>query len=222
MINITDLDGQAHSIDLDNLGNVALRMDCMELMRALPDKCFELSIVDPPYGIGAAKEKPHNGWKDYGIKLWDEIPPPKEYFDELKRVSVNQIIWGGNYFTNNLSPSMGWVFWDKMQREFSLADGELAWTSFDKALRAFNYSRAQALQDGKIHPTQKPIELYAWLLSKYAHKGDKILDTHLGSGSSRIAAWQAGYNFLGAEIDQDYFKAQEERYASYAAQYKLF
>ena len=227
-INITDLYGQSHTIDLDNLGNQAFRMDCMELMRALPDKCFELAIVDPEYGINVANMKmgagtsprcskiEHRQWKP---KDWDIKPVNKSYFHELFRISINQIVWGGNYF--GLPATRCFVVWDKGagMQDRSFSECEYAWTSFSESARVKYFN---PVQTDRFHPTQKPSELYAYLLSKFAHKGDRILDTHLGSGSSRIAAWQAGYNFLGTEIDADYFKAQEERYASYAAQYKLF
>ncbi len=147
--------------------------DNMELMARYPDNYFELAIVDPPYGINANKEKEHNGWKDYGIKEWDNEIPKKEYFEELFRVSKNQIVWGGNYMTEHLPPKMCWLLWDKGQRDFSLADGELAWTSFNKALRIVTMPRGSALADaknngGKIHATQKPVKLYEWLLMNYA------------------------------------------------------
>lgn len=221
-INITDLDGQAHTIDLDNIGNQALHIDCMELMRALPDKCMDLAITDPPYGIsinhnmGRRKgDKP----SEYAKVEWDNKPPTDEYFKELFRVSKNQIIWGANYFS--MPPTKCFIVWRKPQISeyvtFSMC--EYAWASFDSTSKEWIGMSAEL---DRIHPTQKPTELYAWLLSNYAHKGDRILDTHLGSGSSRIAAWRADYDFLGCEIDADYFKAQEERYASYAAQLKLF
>ena len=193
----------------------AYNMDCMEAMRQTPDKFYDLAVVDPPYGIGAAKEKPHNGWKDYGVKHWDNSIPTSEYFTELLRITKNQIIWGGNYFTDFLPASMCWICWDKGQREFSLADGELAWCSFNKAMRIFTLARAAMLNEERIHATQKPIKLYMWLLSKFAKTGDKILDTHLGSGSSRIAAYDLGFDFTGYELDKDYFDAQEKRFANH-------
>ena len=173
--------------------------DNMELMASYEDNYFDLAIVDPPYGINANKEKEHNGWKDYGIKEWDNEIPKPEYFKELFRVSKNQIVWGGNYMTEYLPPKMCWLLWDKGQRDFSLADGELAWTSFNKALRIFTMPRGSALADaknngGKIHATQKPVKLYEWLLMNYAKEGDKILDTHLGSGSIAIACHNLGYH----------------------------
>jgi len=194
----------------------------MEGMAQIPDKYFELAIVDPPYGIGAGKEKPHNGWKDYGIKHWDNESPDKAYFRELFRVSQNQIIWGANHFISKIPKDFScFIIWDKGQRDFSLADGEMAWTSFKKAARFFDYSRAEALQEGKIHPTQKPVALYEWLLTNYAKQGDKILDTHLGSGSSRIAAYNLGFDFVGYEIDRDYFDAQEKRFREHISQVRF-
>src|SRR6476659_637236 len=147
-------------------------------MAQMPDKAFDLAIVDPPYGIGANKEKPHNGWQDWGIREWDNEPPIQAYFTELFRISRNQIIWGANHFIESVNRnSSGWILWDKGQRDFSLADGELAWTSFSRAMRIFTMSRAAALQEGKIHPTQKPVALYKWLLQNYAKEGQSILDT---------------------------------------------
>jgi len=201
-----------------------LNMDCLDYMRGLPDKAFELAIVDPPYGIGAENHagKAENGWSQWAKKEWDVSIPKAEYFYQLRRVSKNQIIWGGNYFSSYLSASMGWVFWDKGQRDFSLADGELAWTSFDRALRVFELSRSEALQEGRIHPTQKPVALYKWLLSRYAKPGDRILDTHGGSGSICIACHDLGYDLTWMELDADYYKAACERYQLHASQGSLF
>jgi len=191
----------------------------MDAMRQMPDKSFDLAIVDPPYGIDFAKTHTGKGWVVRESKDWDNGIPGEEYFKELFRVSKAQIIWGGNYFTEFLKPSMGWIFWDKGQRDFSLADGELAWTSFNRALRVFDFSRSKLNQKrAGFHPTEKPIELYQWLLTNYAKQGDKILDTHLGSGSSRIAAYNMGFEFVGYEIDPDYFAAQEERFQAHISQ----
>ena len=203
--------------------SIVYNQDCLEAMRQMPDKAFDLAICDPPYGIGAGKEKAHNGWKDYGIKHWDNNSPEQSYFSELFRVSKNQIVWGANHYISKLPKDFScFLIWDKGQRDFSLADGEMAWTSFKSAARFFNYSRAEALQEGKIHPTQKPVALYEWLLTHYAKQGDKILDTHLGSGSSRIAAYNLGFDFTGYELDKDYFEAQEQRFANHIAQARLF
>lgn len=197
--------------------------DCMEIMARYPDKYFELACVDPPYGIDMGKKHTGPGWIQRESKDWDSCVPGKIFFKNLFRVSINQIIWGGNYFTDNLYPSMGWVFWDKGQRNFSLADGELAWTSFQRALRVVDFSRSKANQDPfKNHPTRKPIYLYRWLLHNYAKPGDKILDTHLGSGSSAIAAHQMGFDFVGCELDTDYYNAACKRFKEQTAQQTLF
>ncbi len=194
-----------------------LNCDCMEYMAGLEDNAFELAIVDPPYGIGADTHegKKENGWVQYNSSGWDKCAPGKSYFNELKRISKNQIIWGANHFIeNNPVNSAGWIVWNKMQREFSLADGELAWSSFNKALRIFDMSRGEALakNKGRFHPCQKPVKLYEWLLSNYAKEGDRILDTHLGSGSSAIAAHYGGFDFVGCELDEDYYNAAKQRF----------
>ena len=195
-------------------------IDCMEAMREMPDKAFELAIVDPPYGIGVDKMTMFDGAKKQNRhKEYSDVAPQENYFLELFRVSQNQIIWGGNYF--NLPPTRCYLSWDKIQ-EFSGADFELAWTSFNKPSKTFRMCRAEAYGNGTIHPTQKPVALYEWLLTHYAKPGDKILDTHLGSGSSRIAAYNLGFDFVGCEIDKDYFDAQEKRFAAHAAQTSLF
>lgn len=187
----------------------------MEGMAQFPDKFFDLAIVDPPYGIGRDGQKKttggNGGRKAHSFKGWDNMRPDSEYFKELFRVSKNQIIWGGNYFSNLLPPTMGWIMWDKGQR-INQSDGELAFTSFNRALRIFEINRVALLMEGTIHPTQKPIALYEWLLKNYAKPGYKILDTHLGSGSSRIAAYKMGFDFWGFEIDEDYFNDAEKRF----------
>ena len=206
-------------LELNRLYN----MDCMEGMKQFPDKYFDLAIVDPPYGIGAGKEKPHNGWKDYGVKQWDNESPNQEYFNNLFRVSKNQVVWGANHFISKMPIDFScFIIWDKGQRNFSLADGEMAWTSFKGAARFFNYSRAKALQEGKIHPTQKPIALYKWLLKNYAKEGDKILDTHVGSASSLIACYDMGFDYIGFEIDKEYYEAACKRIAEEQAQMRLY
>jgi len=190
----------------------------MEGMGQFPDNYFDLAIVDPPYGIGEDGGKFRGRKKDnyrriviHKKKNWDKKPDVK-YFDELKRVSKHQIIWGGNYFTSMLSEKMGWIFWDKLiGGDFS--DGELAWTSFDKALKKVTYSYHGDTKGGhlRIHPTQKPIYVYRWILKEYGQAGWKILDTHVGSGSSLIACEREGFNYVGFEIDPDYYKAAMER-----------
>jgi len=204
--------------------------DCMEAMAGFDDNQFDLAIVDPPYGInfadkggdGSGKLTKHR-WKQHKRKKWDKEIPSKKYYEELFRVSKNQIIWGANYMVQNLPPSMGWVFWDKGQRNFSLADGELAFTSFQRALRVFTMTRPEALQEGqRLHPTQKPAKLYEWLLMNYAKKGDKILDTHLGSGSIAIACHNLGYDLQGYELDKDYYIAAKKRLEEHQAQLRMF
>ena len=190
--------------------------DCMDFMKDIPDKAYELAIVDPPYGIGISK----NPFRQKHNKSnWDNATPDDNYFKELFRVSQNQIIWGGNYFP--LPASQGFVIWDKEQPEdFSSAMCEYAWSSFQSPAKIFRLW--VVLEKGKIHPTQKPVKLYKWLLDKYAKQGDKILDTHLGSGSSRIACYDYGFDFTGFELDKDYFDAQEKRFKDHISQTNLF
>lgn len=207
--------------------NKAHNIDCMEYMKDCPDKFFDLAIVDPPYGIeeitgkevnrgrGKFKNRAFNrGEKKFNE--WDKAPS-QEYFIQLFRVSKNQIIWGGNYF--DLPPVRGYIIWDKCQPFPNFSACEFAWTSFNVPAKIFKFDNRIS---GKIHPTQKPIELYKWILMVFAKDKDKILDTHLGSGSSRIAAYDMGFDFVGCEIDADYFEAQEKRYGNYIAQQSLF
>lgn len=209
--------------------------DCVKALKRFNDKHFDLAIVDPPYGININKA----GWikqkkqaNPHTDKNWDEEIPSKEYFEELFRVSKNQIIWGGNYFTEYLPPSRCFFIWDKVCR-MDQADCEFAWASFDKSARIFTYAKgnesgfAPKLKGTEraginIHPTQKPIALYAWLLHNYAKQNDLILDTHLGSGSSRIAAYKGGFNFVGFEIDAEYYEKQEKRFNDFKSQLRLF
>jgi len=197
--------------------------DNMELMARYPDKYFDLAIVDPPYGIGnilvdggGTRNAKFDNNRD-SIN-WDVAPSP-EYFKELFRVSKNQIIWGSNYF--DLPPTRCNIIWDKMQ-EFTGSDFELAWTSFDKASKAFRMSRVEAYSKGKIHPTQKPVLLYKWLLDKYAKPNDKILDTHLGSGSTAIACHDYGFDLTASELDKEYYDKAMERINNHTAQIKMF
>jgi len=197
--------------------------DCMDGMAAMPDNYIDLAIVDPPYGIGRdgkpTSTSSHGGHKGYEFKGWDIAPPPK-YFAELFRVSMNQVIWGANYFCASLPVSTGWVLWDKGQR-IDQADGELAFTSLSKPLRVFTLNRCAIRNDGAIHPTQKPVDLYKWLLTNYAKEGDLILDTHMGSGSSYIACLDMGFDYIGYEIDEDYFKAINNRVYHFTRQNTL-
>lgn len=211
----------------------AYNMDCMEYMATLPDKAFQLAIVDPPYMDVFNTQN----WKDTCAKqkeyksdthILTGNKPEREYFNELKRVSKNQIIWGGNYFTDYLKVSRAWVVWYKSNQDNYFSDAELAWTSFDRVLKVFKWRWSGMLQQNmknkeiRIHPTQKPVALYEWLLMNYAKEGDKILDTHLGSGSSRIAAHKLGFEFVGCELDKDYFEAQEKRFKTETMQQTLF
>ena len=208
--------------------NIAYNMDCMEYMRTLPDNAFDLAVVDPPYGIDIANMNMGAGTSARCSKLknriwkranWDKERPKPEYFLELFRVSKNQVIWGGNYFP--LPPCKCFLVWDKGGELYgrSFSECELAWTSLGGVARIFKHS---PIDKTRFHPTQKPVALYAWIFQHYAKSGDRILDTHLGSGSSRIAAWDAGLDFVGCEIDREYFDAQEKRFEQHTAQENLF
>ena len=206
-----------------------LNCDCMDYMATLPDKAFELAIVDPPYGIGVDGQKesicknPKHNRKLHERKEWDSAIPTASFFEELERVSENQIIWGGNYFVPHLTHgTKGWIVWDKGQHGLTMSDCELAYSSFNVPTRVFTKNRVALLQDGTIHPTQKPVALYKWLLSRYAKPGDKILDTHGGSGSICIACHDLGYDLTWMELDEDYYKAAVARYKNHAAQATLF
>lgn len=196
-------------------------MDCMELMKRYPDKHFDLAIVDPPYGINinhSMGRRKGDKKSNYKKADWDNEPPPLEYFYELFRVSKNQIVWGANHFISRMPyDSACWLMWDKkFSDEVSFAQYEMAWTSLEGTCKKYDKHPSQ---DNRIHPTQKPISLYDWIFTKYATEGMRILDTHLGSGSSRIAAHKAGLDFVGCEIDKDYFDAQEKRFAQYTLQF---
>ena len=206
--------------------------DCMVGLSRYEDNFFDLAIVDPPYGIlnvGMKITKTHKSGtltvnKSHAPKDWDKNRPTQKYFTELQRASKNQIIWGGNYFTDMLPVSGCWIFWDKINGEGShFADGEFAWTSLKTGSRRFVCSAFYGLRGGKdrIHPTEKPIKLYNWVLKLFAQGGDKILDTHTGSGSSRIACWDGGFDFYGWEIDKDYFDAMEKRFNQHIQQLTL-
>lgn len=217
--------------------------DNMDLMARYKDNYFDLAIVDPPYGIDAdkaqnaaaesrkkanGKSKAGRGWKEYKATEWDNEIPKDEYFKELFRVSKKQIIWGGNYFPYIWNYSNSFIIWNKMQRDFSLADGEMAWYSeTNKAMRTFDFSRGGALADnnkngGRFHPTQKPVKLYEWLLMNYAEKGNKILDTHLGSGSIAIACDKQGFDLVACELDEDYCKQALKRLKTHQQQLTMF
>ena len=209
-------------IDLKNI-------DCLEAMKQMDDNQFDLAIVDPPYGIdlanmnmGAGKSKKSSKIKNrkWSAKDWDKQTPSKDYFNELFRVSKNQIVWGGNYF--NLPPCPHYIIWDKeIPNGLSFADCEMAWTSYKKAPRMFRES-AYKDKKNKIHPTQKPVKLYEWLLDNYANEGDKILDTHLGSGSIALACHNRGFDLTGFEIDSEYHNNAVERLRVHQSQLTMF
>ena len=192
--------------------------DNMLLMSRYPDNYFDLAIVDPPYGIGISSNPVRQQHKK---KNWDNKIPLEKYFNELKRVSKNYIIWGGNYFIDYLNNSQGFIIWDKKQPEnFSLAMAEFAYSSIQSPAKIFRYS--VLTEQGKIHPTQKPVALYKWLLDKYAKENDKILDTHLGSGSIAIACHDYGFDLTACELDKEYFDKAMERIKNHTNQVKLF
>ena len=207
--------------------------DCMVGMARYPDKYFDLAIVDPPYGIGEDGLKNHSRGKatkatKYTPKNWDKEPPQQEYFEELFRVSKNQIIFGANHFIERINKNSScWIVWNKLNTG-DFADCELAWTSFNTAVRKFDFMWNGMLQgdmknkENRIHPTQKPVRLYDWILKNYAKEHQIILDTHLGSGSSRIAAYDMWVDFTGFELDKDYFEAAEKRYQNHIKQLSLF
>lgn len=205
--------------------------DCMDLMREFPDKHFDLAIVDPPYGIGIvsqfkktteSKSSMMRGMNGITGGEWDGATPSGEYFIELRRISKNQIIWGGNYFLDHLTSTRCFISWDKMNGTNNMADFELAWTSFESSCRRFSMHHFSDGYDKKIHPTQKPVALYRWLLANYANAGDKILDTHCGSGSIAIACHYAGNHLTACELDADYYKAACDRIDRETRQTTLF
>lgn len=213
--------------------NAAYNMDCMKAMALIPDKAFDLAVVDPMYGIGENGAKSGSRAKlapriDY--KPVDDTPPGEEYFKELFRVSKNQIIWGANHFITAIGRnSPCWIVWDKKNGNTNYADCELAWASFPGAVRKFEYLWAGMRQERqgtnhqyRIHPCEKPVALYEWILRNYAQPGDRILDTHLGSGASRRAAYNLGFDFVGFEIDPHYFDLQEIAFERHISQQNLF
>lgn len=218
--------------------STAYNADCLAAMRKMPDNAFDLAVVDPVYGdvkqggymknVESCARLAHA--IQYHTAVWDQEKTGKEYFDELFRVSKNQVIWGGNYFVEEIGRnSQCWLVWDKKHPDgVQFADVELAWTSFDRASRIFHFLWNGMLQENmrdketRVHPTQKPVALYHWIFKNFAEPGMKILDTHLGSGSSRIAAFEAGLDFCGYEIDPTYYELQEARFQNYAAQLSLF
>jgi site-specific DNA-methyltransferase (adenine-specific) len=203
--------------------NIAHNIDNMEFMKDIPDNYYELAIIDPEYGINAGTMEMGKGKENKKIKKskWDKKPADKKYFNELFRISKNQIIFGGNYF--HLPIKNSWIVWDKdRKKEVSFSDGELIWTSFDFNLKIHKHKYDGFLgadKDCRIHKCQKPVALYKWLLTNYAKPNDKIFDSHVGSGSIRIACHELGFDFTGCELDKDYYEAQEKRYQEWLKQY---
>lgn len=224
----------------ETFGHITLyNADCMDVMRTMPDKAFDLAIVDPPYGIGADRDMKRKANTMNGNSLakraeyhsldWDKCPPSEEYFIELRRVSHNQIVWGANHFISLIPlDSSCWIVWDKDNGTNKYSDCELAWSSFKTGVRKFKFKWHGMLQEDmknkekRIHPTQKPVALYKWLLGNYAKSGYKILDTHLGSGSICIACDDLGFEMTGIELDRDYYQAARNRLIDHQAQQKLF
>ncbi|MCF8218758.1 MAG: site-specific DNA-methyltransferase [Bacteroidales bacterium] len=207
--------------------------DGEKAIKEYPDNYWDLALVDPPYGIKIGNQSLGEGGglyrkpKKYKKGKWDDRTPTNDYFDELFRVSKNQIIWGGNYY--NLKGTSCYIIWDKNNGDSDFADAELAWTSFKSPIRIFKYTWSGFIQqkmgknkETRIHPTQKPVALYQWLLHNYAKPGNKILDTHLGSGSIAIACWNYGFDLDAYEIDRDYYDAAMKRFKTHTAQQKLF
>lgn len=212
-----------------------LNVDCMEYMAKQQDKSFDLAIVDPPYGINGDYHRRNVSRtklakpKKYHNAIWDQQIPENKYFRELERISGNQIIWGANNFMHLIcKESPCWIVWDKQNNDSTFADCELAYTSFKTAVRKYSFTWNGMLQgnmkqkETRIHPTQKPVSLYTWLLTNYAKKGHRILDTHLGSGSSAIAAHYFGVEFVGCEIDKTYFDDAKKRFDAETRQISLF
>lgn len=216
--------------------NSFINADCMEYLKEFPDDYFDLAICDPPYGgvtQGGYMSNPHTcdklaKAKNYHLSLWSMGKPENEYFEQLRRISKNQIIWGGNYFSSLLPDSQCWIIWDKENGENNFADCELAWTSFNLASRIYRFRWAGMLQgdmknkECRIHPTQKPVALYEWLLNKYAKDGDTILDTHVGSASSLIACRRTNHRYIGFEIDEIYYQQAKKRLDAENAQVNVF
>ena len=221
-------------IEIDNFK--FFNADCMEIMKQYPDKYFDLAIVDPPYGNVAVfencqpLERKNERPKKYEDKEWDKAKPTAEYWGQIFRISKNQIVWGGNYFTSYLPESRGWIYWDKNNGENNFSDGELAWTSFKKRLISCKKNSKAETRGGKdrFHPTQKPVYLYSWILQNYSKQGFKIIDTHLGSASIAIAIDKANkfdnmnLEFVGIELDKDYFEASMKRFNNYRQQKTIF
>lgn len=192
--------------------------DCLEVMKGMPDKCVDLVLTDPPYGLGIDGQKesisknPKHNRKGHEFMGWDTAIPNKEYFDEIFRISKQQVIWGGNYFVEHLTEGhKGWVVWDKGQHGLTMSDGELAYTSFDCPLRVFVFNRVEIKKDGALHPTMKPLQLFKWCVELFSQEGQTILDPFLGSGTTAVACKQLNRNFIGIEISEKYCEIARRR-----------
>ena len=209
---------------MDTVINKFENRDCMEGMKEYPDGYFNLAVVDPPYGIGmSGGNVGYKGFNNLERKDWDNVKPSPKYWKLLFKKSKNQIVWGGNYFA--LPGSRCFVVWDKGEgfKNRTYAEAEIAWTSFDRNIKIFKHDPlAKGDYHGKIHPTQKPVALYLWLLNNYAKQGDLILDTHVGSASSLIACEKMGFNYVGYELDEDYYRDAQKRLAEFRMQTNLF
>jgi site-specific DNA-methyltransferase (adenine-specific) len=231
--NVEDIGSSPNSTKPPVVGSTVILGDCVQLMKGYADNYFDLAVVDPPYGINADQKRGDTGrnkhikQKDYHIGNWDNQIPDENYFNELMRVSKHQIIWGGNYFLDYLKNTSCMIVWDKVNGDNLYADCELAWTSFDSAVRKVKFKWHGFLQgnmadkEERIHPTQKPVYLYEWIFKTYAAEGMKILDTHLGSGSSRIAADKNKLEFVGMENDLVHFNDSEKRFKQYKSQLRI-
>lgn len=220
-----ELTGKYRTVEkMNDMISEVFNEDCMVGMKRYPDKFFDLAIVDPPYAHNSGHAFTSR-LKRYGQIQYNDVRPDSIYFNELFRVSKNQIVWGGNYFISDLYSTKCMIFWYKHQPVDTYADGEIAWTSFQdrhSALIDYKYFGAINREANRCHPNQKPVFLYKVILQDYAENGYKIIDTHLGSGSSRIAAYDMGFDFTGFEIDKDYYEAQEKRFKQHIAQLKMF
>lgn len=214
---------------LDEHINTIINADCMDVLKQLPDKCIDLVLTDPSYGIGIDGQKqckcknPKHNRKEHQKKEWDSSIPPKEIFDEMKRVSRNMIVWGGNYFNEYLEQGhKGWIVWDKGQYGLTMSDCELAYTTFDSPTRVFRINRVELLKDGTIHPTQKPLQLFKRCVAEYSKEGDLILDCFSGSGTTAIACHNLNRRFICIEKDPEYWAASVRRLEDAQKQISIF
>lgn len=204
--------------------NVELHLgDCLEILPTLASGSVDAVVTDPPYGINIIRGggRGINGWRDYGDGGWDKERPSPAAFEHIARIASTVVVWGGNYFTDMLPPSSCWLVWDKGQRDFSLADGEMAWVNQDKAMRIFSYARAAMLKENGFHPTQKPIALMKWCIELFTKPGDTVIDPFMGSGTTGVACVKTGRNFIGIEKDPGYFAIAQKRIAEAQMQLPL-